>query len=119
MSLFANLFNRRTPPPDAGWIEADDLSARLTRDRAPVVVDVRGSDEFGGALGHIGGAINVPLPDLAAQIPALLGRAAPLVLVCKTDRRSAAAAAQLRAAGASDVLMLRGGMERWRALGLP
>ena len=42
----------------------------------------------------------------------------PLVTVCKTDRRSAAAAEQLRAAGAADVTVLRGGMERWRALGL-
>jgi len=40
------------------------------------------------------------------------------VRVCKPARRSAAAAEHLRAAGAADVTVLRGGMERWRALGL-
>jgi rhodanese-related sulfurtransferase len=82
------------------------------------VIDVRGADEFTGPLGHIDGARNVPLPELSAHLPELIGHDRPLVLVCKTDRRSSAAAEQLRTAGAADVAVLRGGMERWHALGL-
>jgi rhodanese-related sulfurtransferase len=41
------------------------------------------------------------------------------VLVCKTDKRSASAAAVLDAAGFGDVFVLRGGMVRWNEAGLP
>ncbi|MBV8589215.1 MAG: rhodanese-like domain-containing protein, partial [Acetobacteraceae bacterium] len=43
----------------------------------------------------------------------------PVVVVCKTDRRSSLAAQQLQEAGMSNVSVLRGGMEQWRELGLP
>ena len=117
MSLLSRLL-RRPVATSPGWIEAEALSRQLATGPAPVVVDVRGADEFTGPLGHIAGARNVPLPELSARLSELTGHGGPLVLVCKTDRRSSAAAEQLRAAGAGDVAVLRGGMERWRALGL-
>jgi rhodanese-related sulfurtransferase len=117
MRLFSRLLHR-SATDSTGWIDAEALSAQLATGRAPLVVDVRGADEFTGPLGHIAGAWNVPLPELSARLSELTGRGGPLVLVCKTDRRSSAAAEQLRAAGAGDVAVLRGGMERWRALGL-
>jgi rhodanese-related sulfurtransferase len=118
MRLLSRLLHRPTAAA-AGWIDADTLLAQLTAGSAPLRIDVRGPDEFTGPLGHIEGARNVPLPDLSASLQELTGCDRPLVLVCKTDRRSSAAAGQLRAAGAADVTVLRGGMERWRALGLP
>jgi rhodanese-related sulfurtransferase len=106
MSLFARLFRRPLPSvTSAPWI--------------PLVLDVRGPDEFVGPLGHIAGARNLPLPDLATQLDQLAGDRRPIVVVCKTDRRSAIAASQLLAAGAAEVSVLRGGMETWRRLGLP
>jgi len=118
MSLFSRLLRRPTVAA-AGWIEVEALPAQMAADPAPLVIDVRGPDEFTGPLGHIAGALNVPLPELPARLPELTRPGRALVLVCKTDRRSSAAAEQLRAAGAADVSVLRGGMERWRALGLP
>src|SRR5579872_7398409 len=118
MSLFAKLMGRGNATGPA-WIEAEELSARLAAGPASLVVDVRGVDEFTGPLGHIQGATNVPLPELSAHVETLRRQDKKLVLVCKTDRRSAAAAAQLQAAGVADVAVLRGGMERWRMLGLP
>jgi rhodanese-related sulfurtransferase len=41
------------------------------------------------------------------------------VLVCKTDKRSASAAALLEAAGFRDVFVLRGGMVCWNEAGMP
>ena len=37
---------------------------RLARGEHPLILDVRGPDEFDGPLGHIDGARNVPLPEL-------------------------------------------------------
>jgi rhodanese-related sulfurtransferase len=120
MRLFSRLLHRSaTAAASPGWIEAEALSAQLTTGPAPLVIDVRGADEFTGPLGHIDGARNVPLPELPARLSELIGHGRPVVLVCKTDRRSSAAAEQLHAAGAvADVAVLRGGMERWNALGL-
>ncbi|HXC30183.1 MAG TPA: rhodanese-like domain-containing protein [Stellaceae bacterium] len=91
----------------------------MSGSEAPLVLDVRGADEFVGPLGHIEGALNVPLPDLPAQQHAITEAGRPIVCVCLTDKRSAAAAAQLAAAGVSQVSVLRGGMKAWRETGAP
>jgi len=96
------------------WIEADELKQRLDRGEAVTVVDVRGPDEFTGPLGHVADAVNLPvgeLPSRLSEINAL--RDKPVVLVCRTDKRSAAAAQMLRAAGFAKVSVLRRGMEQW------
>ena len=61
----------------------------------------------------------MPLIELSAQLRDLVREDRPVVVVCKTDRRSSVAAQQLREAGVLDVSVLRGGMEQWRVLGLP
>lgn len=114
MAMLGKLLGSRKGSAD-GWIEADELSAQLAGPAAPLVVDVRGPDEFAGPLGHIDGARNIPLAAFAAHAPGLLAEARPVVLVCHTDRRSSAAAAQLRQAGGTDVNVLRGGMVGWRS----
>jgi rhodanese-related sulfurtransferase len=111
MALLSKLFGRD------GWIEVDELAAELQGAEPPVVIDVRNPDEFTGPLGHIDGAANHPLPVFASAVPNLLNETRPLVLVCHTDRRSSAAAAHLRQAGAKDVTVLRGGMVAWRSRG--
>jgi rhodanese-related sulfurtransferase len=102
------------------WIEANELKHRLDRGEAVTVVDVRGRDEFVGPLGHIATARNVPVAELASRLPELAGlERGPVVLVCRTDKRSATAARTLRAAGFTQVNVLRRGMEQWNATGLP
>jgi rhodanese-related sulfurtransferase len=109
---------RRSPRAPA-WIEARDLAKLVSIDTAVLVLDVRGPDEFTGPLGHITGAVNLPLNELPGHLIQLVDDSRPIVVVCKTDRRSSMAAARLREAGSSNVSVLRGGMEQWRALGLP
>jgi len=102
------------------WIEARTLSDHLKREPGPVIVDVRGPDEFTGPLGHIADASNIPvgeLPQRLMEINALKDK--PVILVCRTDKRSANAAALLHDAGFRNVRVLRGGMERWNENGLP
>ncbi len=115
-SMFSRLFGG-TSGSEAGWISGEDLAPHLTGDGAPLVLDVRGPGEFTGPLGHIEGARNIPLDQLAGETAALVAHDGPIVCVCHTDRRSAAAAAHLRAAGAGDVTVLRGGMVAWRSEG--
>ena len=117
MNLLSRWFRRAPTAPS--WIEPAALAARLGRDAALLIIDVRGPDEFTGPLGHIRGATNMPLNEMPAHLPDLARENRPVVVVCKTDRRSSMAARQLQEAGMSDVSVLRGGMEQWRVLGLP
>jgi uncharacterized membrane protein YdjX (TVP38/TMEM64 family)/rhodanese-related sulfurtransferase len=96
------------------WIEVGDLADRLKGGRGLAVIDVRGPDEFSGPLGHIAEARNLPVGELPNRLRELDKlKHEPIVLVCRTDKRSADAAALLRDAGFRDVRVLRGGMERW------
>ncbi|HEY7245205.1 MAG TPA: VTT domain-containing protein [Xanthobacteraceae bacterium] len=102
------------------WIEPGELKRRLDRGEAVAVVDVRGTDEFAGPLGHIAASRNIPVTELGARLAELGGlERTPVILVCRTDKRSAAAARTLRAAGFAQVCVLRRGMEQWNAAGLP
>jgi rhodanese-related sulfurtransferase len=100
--------------PEPEWIDPADLASRLAGPEAPLVVDVRGPEEFDGPLGHIEDARNIPLDRVPAEVPGLAAQQRPIVLVCHTDRRSAAAAAHLRGVGIANVAVLRGGMVAWR-----
>jgi rhodanese-related sulfurtransferase len=117
MKVLSRWFCRALMVPS--WIEPTALARRLEQDDTMLILDVRGPDEFTGPLGHIREATNMPLIELPAHLPALLRENPPVVVVCKTDRRSSMAARQLQEAGLSDVSVLRGGMERWRMIGLP
>jgi rhodanese-related sulfurtransferase len=111
----ARLF--RKPPPEPRWAEVDALRRQLAGGAAPLIVDVRGADEFDGPLGHIEAAVNIPLPDLAERQTEIIETHRPVVFVCLTDKRSSTAAAQLTAAGVAEVAVLRGGMKAWREAG--
>jgi len=115
IAFLPRLFRRfRTREPE--WIECAELQRRLASDKV-TLVDVRQPEEF--SAGHLPGALNVPLADVGGQCTCLAARELPIVTVCKTDRRSAKAAAELLAAGLSQVSVLRGGTDAWCQQGLP
>ena len=80
------------------------------------VLDVREPDEYHQGLGHIDGALLVPLGQLQTRLDEV-SRERPVVTVCRSGARSARAAAMLTKAGFTDVANLAGGMLRWRAEG--
>lgn len=101
------------PTALAGAIHPDALEVDATwvadhRDEFRLV-DVREPHELRGPLGSIEGAENVPLLQLLAQAGGL-DPAEPLVLVCRSGRRSGEAAEQLRQAGIQTVAAIEGGM---------
>jgi len=117
---FVPRFLRRLRNEPVAWIEAAELKTLLDADDPPLVVDVRSRAEFEGELGHIVPALNLPVEDLPARLAALDdARRRKVALVCHTDKRSAKGAEILRAAGFADVVVLRGGITRWRAAGHP
>ena len=77
-----------------------------------VLVDVRRPDEY--ALGYIPGAVNIEVtaPDFAQRVAAL-DKTKPTYLYCRSGARSAKAAAQLSAAGFTQVYNLLGGVLDW------
>src|ERR1700730_6406776 len=102
IASLSRLFRRpRVNAP--AWIEVIELQRRLAGGDAVVLVDVRQPEEFTAPPGHLPGAVNVPLVDLPRRAGELAARREPVVLVCKTDRRSARAATELLAAGLRDV----------------
>lgn len=100
-------------------LDVDELKARLDRGDG-LVLDVRTAADFDGEQGHIRGALNVPLEALAGRL-AQLGDdpERPIAIICRTDRRSARAAALLARRGFADARVVRGGMTAWRARGWP
>ena len=80
------------------------------------ILDVREQSEFSGPLGHIRGAVLIPLGELAGR-KGELAQDRPIVAVCRAGSRSAQATVMLQQAGFADVANLAGGMLRWRAEG--
>ena len=78
------------------------------------IVDVREPDEFNGPLGHVPGALLMPLGSLSEK-KSLLDAERPIVTVCRSGARSAQATVLLGKAGFTRVANLSGGMLRWRA----
>ena len=81
------------------------------------IVDVREPMEFTGPLGHIRGAVLIPLGSLTARMGEL-AKDKPIVAVCKSGGRSAQAVNMLKQAGFDKLANLPGGMMRWRQEGL-
>lgn len=96
-------------------ITAQELNEQLKNGSNAQIVDVRESAEV--ADGMIAGAQHIPLGELPARLGEL-DKTRPVVAVCRSGRRSAAAADQLASAGFTSYTMT-GGMLDWSAAGLP
>jgi len=82
------------------------------------IVDVREPEEFDGSLGHVPGALLLPLGFLNEKINSLK-KGKPIVTICRSGARSAQATVMLGKAGFDKVANLSGGMLRWRAQRFP
>jgi ArsR family transcriptional regulator len=97
-------------------VSREELLQRL-RAGTVTVLDVRPGDEF--ALGHLPGAVNIPLPALEARLSEL-DPSQEIVAYCRGPYcvLSYEAVAALRARGFK-VRRLEDGFPEWRAAGLP
>jgi len=101
-------------------VEPREAARRLESASPPVVIDVREPEEFVGELGHIAGALLIPLDALQHRLPKLAGYVGhEILVVCRAGARSASAGAMLRTAGFRHIENLHGGMVAWVHAGLP
>lgn len=97
----------------------DVAQARYAMAEGAVLLDVR--EDFEWAEGHAPDAVHIPLRQLharAEEIPAHR----PVLVICRSGRRSADAAAQLAGPLGSDlgrVANVEGGMVAWERAGFP
>ena len=91
-------------------IKAKDAKEMIGQDGVKLV-DVRTPPEY--AMGHIGGAVLLPLDMLTEKVQsALPDKDARVIVYCQSGARSAFAAGQLAAMGYGNVHDL-GGIVRW------
>ncbi len=92
-----------------------ELWEELRGQAPPLVVDVREPREF--RQGHVPGAISLPLGEILVR-EARLPRDRPIVLTCRSGRRSARAAAVLAPQGYANLRILAGGLLAWEGQNL-
>lgn len=81
--------------PSSGVV--DGATARALVEAGARLVDVRTPQEF--AAGHVPGSLNIPYEQIGARAGELGDRTQPVVLYCRTGRRSGIAAAALKELG--------------------
>lgn len=92
------------PEVSAAWAAEHRDAFRL--------VDIREPHELVGPLGHIDGVENIPLLQLLSQA-SRLDCDEPLLLICRSGRRSGRLAKTLRDSGIACVASVEGGMIAW------
>ena len=97
-------------------LNVDEFQKMIANDHAVQLVDVRTPQEY--AEGHLAGAINIDWysNDFMNQAEASLTKDRPVMVYCRSGRRSAAAAEKLAAAGYKTYNML-GGYLAWTESG--
>ncbi len=98
-------------------ISPSEVVALINKEKA-IVVDVCAADEF--SKGHVSGARNLPLQDLASKLPdTAKNKSLPVVMVCASGVRSTRAVGIAKKLGYEKVFSLKGGFAAWKEAGLP
>ncbi len=112
VSFLPRLVGRLRQGPKMEVVEIEQRTAEF------LILDVRSEKEFVGEMGHIPGALNIPVEELAVRISELDGyRERPIAIVCRTDVRSAKAALLLARQGFGELHVVRNGMTGWNEAG--
>jgi rhodanese-related sulfurtransferase len=111
VAFLPRLINRLRQKP---MLSIPELKQRLDAKEELLVLDVRSAEDFIGEQGHINNAKNISLEELPQRLNELEDyQQKPIILVCRTDRRSAQAAKILNQKGFNDVQVAKGGMTDW------
>lgn len=97
-------------------LDVETYKADYFKQKNHTLIDVRSPSEF--KSGHIPGAINIPLNQLAGGLSKIKSDK-PVVVVCASGNRSRAGARIVAKAGYDDVHNLSGGTMRWQMRGFP
>jgi sulfur dioxygenase len=101
-------------------LDPAEVAARLGGGDPPLLIDVREEEEFHGELGHIEGAVRIPLRELSERAKEIQQyRERDVIAICRVGVRSTTAAAILTGLGFGRVCNLKGGMIDWNDARLP
>ena len=96
----------------SGLVSYEELQAKIAKKDNRVPLDVRTPEEF--AEGHIAGAVLLPYDQVEQKATSMLPeKEKPIIVYCRSGRRSAIAADALRGLGYKDVKDF-GGISRWQ-----
>jgi len=102
----------------AGSITADELDRQMKAGKAPLVIDVRGEEEY--LAGHIPGARLIPHTQMGEYVEGLSAlKDEPIVVYCRSGKRAGMAAEVLENAGFTKIQILEGSYQGWEAAGKP
>ena len=106
------------------YVGASEVKRRLAAGHPVVILDIRAARAFAGVRGHAAGAVNVPQRELSGrllEIASQLGpyKTDPVFLMARNEEGTPTAARALKKAGFTDVSVVKGGFNRWRAMNLP
>jgi len=105
-------------PSDWFQMKPEVLLQKLDLGEEIFVLDARRPDEF--AAGHVEGAVNIPVHDLAKHIDQLPNDPDTLIVVyCRSGVRSMFATSALLVLGYNKVYNMPGGFLAWQDAGYP
>ncbi len=100
-------------------VKSDVLAEELAGSELPAIIDVRSKAEW-DKDGYIEGSVNIPFSDLFSnldQIPA--DKDARIIVLCASGHRGGITMMALRLMGYTNVINLNGGLNGWKAAGMP
>ena len=106
-----NFENKADNPLNPGVVDISPHDV-LTNLADVVLVDVRGSDEYTGELGHIAGSSLITLDTLQENLDSI-PKDKTVVFICRSGARSGRATALALENGFTEVYNMRGGMMLW------
>lgn len=114
-SAAAPVHDHDDPFPPGPYADRDPALAKQLVESGALLLDVRSAEEFAG--GHLDGAVNIPHTQIGERLAALREMQGqnphkPIVLYCRSGRRSGLAKRELEAAGFTRVTNL-GGIADW------
>ncbi len=105
-----------TPTQEYADVTVAEAKALIERKPDMAILDVRTPSEFDD--GHIEGAINIPVDDLAGRLDEL-SKDDELLVYCRTGNRSARAVGILNDGGFTKIFHMDEGITGWMDAGYP
>ena len=105
-------------------VTVDGLYDRVNSDPPPLLIDIRGVEDYNGTgyskYGHIPNALSIPILELESRLDDLEEyKEREVVTMCPGGGLSLAAVDVMREAGFKDVKSLKGGTDAWHKKGYP
>lgn len=114
--LVAYLFTLNGQENTNDEITVEEVRDKLATEEEVILIDVRTEPEFDGSLGHLPGAILIPLAELEKRIEELeTYREKELIIYCRSGNRSGKATKILRDQDYNAANMV-GGMLAWNKM---